>query len=126
MNVPNELKYTLSHEWVRREDGDIVTVGITDYAQNEMTELVYIELPEVGRQFSAKDEIAVVESVKSASDIYAPVSGEVVAVNDALADDAATVNNSPFDKGWLFKLKLSNPSELQHLMGPGDYTGKIS
>ncbi len=126
MNVPDNLKYTESHEWVRLEDGDIVTVGITDYAQNEMTELVYIELPEVGRQFSAKDEIAVVESVKSASDIYSPVSGEVVEVNDALADDAATVNNSPFDKGWLFKLKLSNPSELQHLMGPGDYKEKIS
>ena len=126
MNIPDDLKYTQSHEWVRLEDGGIVTVGITDYAQNEMTELVYVELPEVGRQFSAKDEIAVVESVKSASDIYSPVSGEVVAVNDALADDAATVNNSPFDKGWLFKLKLSNPSELQHLMGAADYTGKIS
>ncbi|MEO2016413.1 MAG: glycine cleavage system protein GcvH [Fuerstiella sp.] len=126
MNVPNELKYTLSHEWVRLDDGDIVTVGITDYAQNEMTELVYVELPDLGRQFSAKDEIAVVESVKSASDIYAPVSGEVVEVNDALADDAATVNNSPFDKGWLFKLKLSNPSELQHLMGADDYVARIS
>ncbi|MCP4786616.1 MAG: glycine cleavage system protein GcvH [Fuerstiella sp.] len=126
MNVPKELKYTESHEWIRLDGDDIVTVGVTDYAQNEMTELVYVELPDVGGQFSAKDEIAVVESVKSASDIYAPVSGEVVEVNAAVADDAATVNNSPFDEGWLFKLKLTNPSELQHLMAADDYLDKIS
>jgi glycine cleavage system H protein len=126
MNVPEGLKYTESHEWIRADEDNVVTVGITDYAQQEMTELVYVELPEVGQQFSAKDEIAVVESVKSASDIYAPVSGEVVEINDALADDAAIVNNSPFDDGWLFKLKLSNPSELEHLMKADAYTGKIS
>ena len=126
MNVPEGLKYTESHEWIRADEDNVVTVGITDYAQQEMTELVYVELPEVGQQFSAKDEIAVVESVKSASDIYAPVSGEVVEINDALADDAAIVNNSPFDDGWLFKLKLSNPPELEHLMKADAYTGKIS
>ena len=107
MNVPTELKYTESHEWVRSDEDDVVTVGITDYAQQEMTELVYVELPEVGQKFNAKDEIAVVESVKSASDIYAPLSGEVVEINESLAEDAAIVNNSPFDDGWLFKLNLS-------------------
>ena len=126
MNIPDGLKYTESHEWIRSDEGDVVTVGITDYAQQEMTELVYVELPEVGQQFSAKDEIAVVESVKSASDIYAPVSGEVIEVNESLADDAAIVNNSPFDDGWLFRLKLSNPSELDHLMSADAYTEKIS
>jgi len=126
MNVPAGLKYTESHEWVRSDEGDVVTVGITDYAQQEMTELVYVELPEVGQKFNAKDEIAVVESVKSASDIYAPVSGEVIEVNESLADDAAIANTSPFDDGWLFKLKLSNPSELDNLMSADAYTGKIS
>ena len=126
MNVPDALKYTESHEWIRPDEGGIVTVGITDYAQQEMTELVYVELPDVGQQFSAKDEIAVVESVKSASDIYAPVSGEVVEVNEALADDAAIVNNSPFDDGWLFRLKLSDPSEIDYLMGAEAYTSRIS
>jgi glycine cleavage system H protein len=126
MNVPTELKYTESHEWVRSDEDDVVTVGITDYAQQEMTELVYVELPEVGQKFNAKDEIAVVESVKSASDIYAPLSGEVVEINESLAEDAAIVNNSPFDDGWLFKLNLSNPSELDNLMSADAYTAKIS
>ena len=126
MNVPTELKYTESHEWVRSDEDDVVTVGITDYAQQEMTELVYVELPEVGQKFNAKDEIAVVESVKSASDIYAPLSGEVVEINESLAEDAAIVNNSPFDDGWLFKLNLSNPAELDNLMSADAYTAKIS
>lgn len=126
MNVPETLKYASSHEWVRIDNGDIVTIGISDYAQLEMTELVYVELPELGRTFAANDEIAVVESVKSASDIYAPVSGEVVEINEALTDNPATVNESPFDEGWLFKLKMSDPSEVEALLDSNGYIAKIS
>ena len=126
MNVPDDLKYAKTHEWVRTDNGDIVTVGISDHAQTEMTELVYVELPDVGRQYNAGDEIAVVESVKSASDIYAPVSGEVVEVNDALTDDPVTVNNSPFDNGWLFKMKISDAAQLDTLLDANGYRETIS
>lgn len=126
MNIPDDLKYAASHEWVRIDNGDVVTVGISDYAQLEMTELVYVELPEVGRQFAANEEVAVVESVKSASDIYTPVSGEIVEVNEALADNPATVNESPFQDGWLFKIRVSNADELDGLLDPAGYKEKIS
>ncbi len=125
MNVPDELKYADSHEWVRL-DGDIATVGISDYAQQEMTEIVYVELPEVGNSYNAGDEAAVVESVKSASDIYAPIGGEVTEVNNALTDDPATVNNSPFGDGWIFKLKVTDASQLNSLMDAAAYKEKIS
>ena len=121
INAPDNLKYTKTHEWVRADNGDVVTVGITDFAQLEMTELVYVELPEVGRSYDAGDEVAVVESVKSASDIYAPISGEVVEVNEALAENPSTVNESPFDDGWLFKLKLSDAGQLDGLLGAAGY-----
>lgn len=126
MNVPETLKYAGTHEWVRIDNGDIVTVGISDYAQLEMTELVYVELPEVGRTFAANEEIAVVESVKSASDIYAPVSGEVVEINEALADNPSTVNESPFDDGWMFRIKMSNPADADALLDSAGYIAKIS
>ncbi|MEZ6132551.1 MAG: glycine cleavage system protein GcvH [Planctomycetaceae bacterium] len=126
MNIPDNLKYAATHEWVRSDDDDIVTIGISDYAQAEMTELVYVELPDVGRQVKASEEVAVVESVKSASDIYSPVSGEVVEVNTALSDNPALVNESPFDNGWLFKLKLSQPDELNGLLDAASYKAKIS
>lgn len=126
MNVPDELKYSETHEWVRADNGDVVTVGISDYAQLEMTELVYIELPEVGRTFNAGDEVAVVESVKSASDIYAPVSGEIVEVNEKLADEPSTVNNSPFDDGWLFKIKMSDAGQLDGMLTAAAYKENIS
>jgi glycine cleavage system H protein len=126
MNIPDNLKYAASHEWVRVDNGDVVTVGISDYAQLEMTELVYVELPEVGRTFKANDEVAVVESVKSASDIYTPVSGEIVEVNESLTDNPAKVNESPFDDGWLFKIRLSDPAELDALLDPDGYRAKIS
>lgn len=126
MNVPDTLKYCDSHEWVKSDNGDIVTVGISDYAQLAMTELVYVELPEVGRSFAANDEIAVVESVKSASDIYCPVAGEVVEVNEALVDNPAMVNESPFDDGWLFKIKMSDSSQIDSLMDAAEYAKKIS
>lgn len=126
MNVPEDLKYTETHEWVRSDGGDVVTVGISDHAQAEMTELVYVELPDVGRVFNTGDEVAVVESVKSASDIYAPVSGEVVEVNTALTEDPAAVNSSPFENGWLFRLKLSDPDQLNSLLDAAAYKDKIS
>src|SRR4029450_5433669 len=99
--VPSELKYAKSHEWVR-VDGDVATVGITDHAQHELTDVVFVELPAVGQHVKAKEACAVVESVKTASDIYSPVSGEVVAINQAAADDPSLVNSSPYDKGWFF------------------------
>lgn len=126
MEFPDNLRYAESHEWVRADDGELVTIGITDYAQAELTELVYVELPEVGREFSQGDEVAVVESVKSASDIYCPVSGEIVEVNEELNDNPSLVNESPFDKGWLFKLKLSNPGEVEDMMDSEAYTEKVS
>jgi glycine cleavage system H protein len=125
MNAPEDLKYSKTHEWVRADNGDIVTVGISDYAQMEMTELVYVELPEVGRTYEAGDEIAVVESVKSASDIYAPVSGEVIEVNEALTDDPSTVNSSPFNDGWLFKIKMSDASQLDAMMNAAEYKDSV-
>lgn len=126
MNIPDNLKYAASHEWVRVDNGDVVTIGISDYAQLEMTELVYVELPEVGRTFKANEEVAVVESVKSASDIYTPVSGEIVEVNESLTDNPAKVNESPFDEGWLFRIRISDPAELDGLLDPDGYRAKIS
>ncbi len=126
MNVPDELKYAQSHEWVRVDNGDIVTVGISDFAQAEMTELVYVELPEVGRSYSAGDEVAVVESVKSASDIYTPVSGEIVEANEALNDNPSLVNSSPFQDGWMFKIKISDAAQLDKLLDANGYKDSIS
>ena len=126
MNVPNNLKYAETHEWVRVDNGDVVTVGISDYAQAEMTELVYVDLPEVGRSYKARDEVASVESVKSVSDIYAPVSGEIVEVNSALEVDPAKVNSSPFDEGWLFKIRMSHPEELESLLDAAAYEQEIT
>jgi glycine cleavage system H protein len=116
MNVPENLKYTESHEWVLLE-GDIATVGITDHAQAELTDIVFAEPPKVGATFAAKAPAAVVESVKAASDIYAPLSGEVVEANAALGDDSALLNTDPFGAGWIFKLRLSNPDEVASLFG---------
>lgn len=119
-NTPAELKYAASHEWARLE-GDIVTVGITDHAQDALGDLVYVELPTVGDQISAGDEAGVVESVKAASDIYAPVSGEIVEVNEALADAPETVNSEPYAGGWLYKIKASDVSELDKLLSAAEY-----
>jgi len=119
--IPSELKYTKSHEWVRDEDNGTVTVGITDHAQALLGDLVFVELPEVGSEVSAEDAICVVESVKAASDVYMPVSGEVLAVNDSLADAPETINDSPYDDGWLVKVKLSNPDQISDLMDADSY-----
>jgi len=123
-NIPSDLKYTKSHEWVRAA-GDTVTIGITDHAQQELTDIVFVELPEAGRKVKAGDACAVVESVKTASDIYAPVSGEILESNKAVVDEPALANTEPYAKGWFFKIKLSNPSELSSLMSPEQYKAQI-
>jgi glycine cleavage system H protein len=112
--------YTKEHEWIRVE-GDQATVGITDFAQGQLGDVVFVELPEAGRQVSRGGEAAVVESVKAASDVYAPVSGEVVEANQALVDDSALVNSDPEGEGWFFRLRLSDPSELEGLMDADAY-----
>ena len=122
--VPSDLKYAKSHEWVRVA-GDVATVGITDHAQHELTDLVFVELPAAGRQVKAGEACAVVESVKTASDIYSPVSGEVVAANAALASNPALANEQPYGDGWFFQIKLSQPAELNGLLSPADYSAQI-
>ena len=124
-NVPLDLKYAKSHEWVR-VNGEVATVGITDHAQHELTDVVFVELPEVGRKIKAGEACAVVESVKTASDIYSPISGEVTEVNQAVVDDPALVNSEPYEDGWFYRLKLSNRAELDALLGPEQYKVQIS
>jgi len=124
MNVPAELRYNSSHEWIRLE-GEIATVGITDHAQEELTDVVFVELPAVGRAVDAGDPTAVVESVKAASDIYAPIAGEVVEVNPAVEAEPALVNTDPYGNGWLFKLRVKNPAELAALLDAAAYTALI-
>jgi glycine cleavage system H protein len=123
-NVPSDLKYSKSHEWVRLS-GDVATVGITDHAQHELTDVVFVELPEPGRKLKAGEACAVVESVKTASDIYAPVSGEITAVNPAVVSGPALVNTEPYAGGWLLQIKLANPSELNGLLSPEAYRAQI-
>jgi len=118
--VPDNLKYTDQHEWVR-VDGNVGTVGITDYAQGELGDIVYVELPSPGTSTVAKKSFGVVEAVKTVSDLYAPVSGEVTEVNEGLGTDASIVNKSPYDQGWMIKIKMSNPSELDALLSPAQY-----
>lgn len=122
--TPAELKYAPSHEWVRVE-GDIATVGITDHAQEALGDLVYVELPEVGDKVAAQDEAGVVESVKAASDIYAPVSGEIIAINEALSDSPEIINSDPYHDGWMYKIRMSDEAELQDLLSAEDYDAKV-
>jgi glycine cleavage system H protein len=122
--IPFDLKYAKSHEWVRIA-GNAATVGITDHAQHELTDVVFVELPAVGRQIKAGDACAVVESVKTASDIYSPVSGEVIEVNKAVVDNPALVNTEPYGGGWFYKIKLSNLAELNALLTPENYNVQI-
>ncbi len=123
-NIPSDLKFAKSHEWVR-VSGDTAAVGITDHAQSELTDVVFVELPEVGRKVKAGEACAVVESVKTASDIYSPLSGEIVALNKPVTDNPALVNTEPYAGGWFFKIKLSNPGELNALLSPEDYQKQI-
>lgn len=122
--IPAELRYRASHEWVRVED-DIAVVGISEHAQDAMGDLVYVEMPEVGQVLAAGDEAGVVESVKAASDIYAPVSGEVVEVNDALDDEPEKVNQDPYADGWLFKIKMADAGELKEMLTADQYQEQI-
>ena len=120
-DVPTELKYTKSHEWVRVEEDGIVTVGITDHAQELLGDLVFVELPEVGADFGAGAECAVVESVKAASDVYSPLTGEVIEANEALADAPETINQDAYEAGWIYRLRMSAPAELDALLDADSY-----
>lgn len=124
MNVPDDLFYTESHEWIKREDENI-RVGITDHAQAELTDIVFVEVPKVGRAVNAKEAIAVVESVKAASDIYAPVKGSVVEANEAVTQNPTLVNTDPFGEGWLFVLKVGNAEDLEQLKDAAAYRAQI-
>lgn len=121
-NIPAELKYLSSHEWVRIEDdGETVTVGITDHAQELLGDVVFVELPELDAELSAGDEAGVVESVKAASDIFAPLSGQVIAINEDLEESPELVNSEPYEDGWFFKIKLSDADELNTLLDADGY-----
>jgi len=123
--IPSELRYSESHEWVSEEDEGLVRVGITDHAQAQLGDLVFVELPEVGSTVGQGDACAVVESVKAASDIYSPISGEVVEVNEVLIDSPEMVNTEPYSDGWLFSVRLEDPDELESLMDHASYEEHI-
>jgi len=125
-DVPAELKYTRTHEWVRLEDDGSVTVGITDHAQHLLGDLVFVDLPQVDRELTAGEECAVVESVKAASDIYSPVSGVIVGVNEALSQSPELINESPYGDGWLFRIRPLESDELEHLLEPDGYQDVMS
>ncbi len=122
--IPADLKYAKSHEWVR-VSGDVATVGITDHAQQELTDVVFVEVPPVGRKVKAGEPCAVVESVKTASDIYSPVSGEVIEANKSLADKPDLVNSDPYGQGWFYKVKMADPAELNKLLAAAEYTSQL-
>jgi glycine cleavage system H protein len=124
-DCPEDLYYATSHEWARLEEDGTMTIGITDHAQGMLGELVYVELPRVGSNFDAGDETAVVESVKTASDVYSPVSGEIMAVNEALENQPSLINDEPYGDGWLFKIKPSDKAELDDLVGAEAYLESI-
>ena len=124
-NIPSELRYATSHEWVRNEGNGIVTVGITEHAQDLLGDMVFVELPDVGNNISTGDDVAVAESVKAASDIYAPVSGEVIEVNEDLEDSPELVNSDAYGDGWMFKVKLADESELDALLDAEGYANSI-
>jgi glycine cleavage system H protein len=124
MTIPDDLLYTESHEWIKHE-GNNIRVGITDHAQSELTDVVYVELPKLERQVNAKEPIAVVESVKAASDIYAPVKGTVVEANKSLEADPGLINREPYGQGWIFVLKIENPDDLKNLKDASAYKNQI-
>lgn len=124
-DIPGNLRYAKTHEWIRLEGDGTATVGITDHAQDAMGDLVYVQLPEVGEQKTAGDETGVVESVKAASDIYAPVDGEVIEVNSALEDTPELVNEDPYDRGWLFKLRVNDEKQVEALLTADQYQAQL-
>jgi glycine cleavage system H protein len=123
--IPGDLKFLKSHEWARMEDDGTVTVGISDHAQAQLGDLVYVELPSIGDSVDAGNSCAVVESVKAASDVYSPVSGKIIKVNEALSDKPEAINEDAFGDGWIFRVKPSNPSEMDELLTPDDYAEQI-
>ena len=126
MKLPPDLRYTESHEWVRRESDGTVTIGITDHAQDQLGEIVYLELPAVGEKVSKDDPFGVVESVKAVSDIYAPVSGTVVEINESLPESPEVINEDPYGDGWLIKVRISDSSELEDLMDAEEYEEMVA
>lgn len=124
-NIPADLKYVASHEWLKLEDDGIITVGITDHAQDLLGDVVFVELPEVGREVSADEEIAVVESVKAASDVYAPIAGEIVEINDELVDSPELANEDPYGKAWFFKVKPANVADYDDLLSAEEYQSAL-
>ncbi len=126
MNLPQELKYVASHEWVRLEDDGSVTVGISDHAQEQLGDVVFVEVPEVGADVEGGDSVAVVESVKTASDIYAPVAGVIKAVNEALVDSPELVNDEAYGEGWLFSMEPSDPREIEDLLSADSYADSLA
>ena len=124
-NIPADLKYVASHEWLRQEEDGTITVGITHHAQDLLGDIVYVELPEVGEHVDVDAEIAVVESVKAASDVYAPIAGEIIAVNEALVDAPETINEYPYGEVWFFKIKPDNADDYQGLMDADEYQDSI-
>ncbi|MBT8149700.1 MAG: glycine cleavage system protein GcvH [Pseudomonadales bacterium] len=125
-NLPEELRYAASHEWARLEEDGTITVGITDHAQDQLGDVVFVELPEIGAELAAGDEAGVVESVKTASDIYAPVSGEVIAINENLEDEPEIVNSEPYEGGWFYRIKPGNTSELDAMLSSEAYAASIA
>ncbi|MDP6441959.1 MAG: glycine cleavage system protein GcvH [Candidatus Poseidoniia archaeon] len=119
--MTGELKFSTNHEWVRLEQDNVAVVGITDFAQGLLGDIVFVELPEVGQQVQLNDEIAVVESLKAASDIYSPISGVILEINEALSDQPEVINSSPDEQGWLYKIEYRNLDELNQLLSPDDY-----
>lgn len=124
-NLPNHLKFTKTHEWLSESQGE-VTIGITEHAQHLLGDLVFVDLPEIGQQVSAGDDLGVVESVKAASDFYAPISGQVTAVNQLVNENPALVNQAPYDAGWLVKMKADNPDDIRHLLDASVYQQEIA
>lgn len=124
-NIPADLKYVASHEWLKLEDDGIITVGITDHAQDLLGDVVFVELPEVGREVSADEEIAVVESVKAASDVYAPIAGEIVEINDELVNSPELANEDPYGKAWFFKIKPANVADYDDLLSAEEYQSAL-
>ncbi len=124
MDTPSDLKYTSDHEWVRI-DGDIATVGITDYAQDALGDVVFVQLPEVGRATAQSESVSEVESTKSVSDIYAPLEGEIVEINESLDSDPASLNSDPYGKGWIFKIRLAAGADTSSLLGAEEYKALV-
>lgn len=124
MNIPSNLKYTSDHEWANIQDG-IATIGITDFAQGELGDIVFVEFPEVGDTFDAGDTFGTIEAVKTVADLFMPVSGEIVAINEELDSDPAKVNSDPFGNGWIIKIQMSNAGEEDELMSPSSYEEEI-